>query len=146
MGVRIDGAARPTIEQAFGAAYPLHTGRLNPPYRLLLMASGARFSVAQRVLGSSLNPTEITYLDRARFSSVSLEPFCTGSRTECAVKDLEEEGREQIGSDSHVVTAGLTRCSPASEWRLCCGLSFVSCSSIRCARCLPDSLWQPSSP
>ncbi len=40
MDVRIDGATLPTIERAFNAAYPLHTGRLNLPYRLLMTASG----------------------------------------------------------------------------------------------------------
>ena len=40
MDVRIDATALPRIERAFNAAYPLHTGRLNLPYRLLLTASG----------------------------------------------------------------------------------------------------------
>ncbi len=40
MDVRIDGAALPLVERAFNAAYPLHTGRLNLPYRLLMTASG----------------------------------------------------------------------------------------------------------
>jgi uncharacterized iron-regulated membrane protein len=40
MDVRIDGTTLPAIERAFNAAYPLHTGRLNLPYGLLLTASG----------------------------------------------------------------------------------------------------------
>lgn len=40
MDVRIDGAALPAIERAVNAAYPLHTGRLNLAYRLLMTASG----------------------------------------------------------------------------------------------------------
>jgi uncharacterized iron-regulated membrane protein len=38
--VRIDATVLPTLERAFNAAYPLHTGRLNLLYRLLLTASG----------------------------------------------------------------------------------------------------------
>jgi uncharacterized iron-regulated membrane protein len=40
MDVRIDATALPMIERAVNAAYPLHTGRLNLPYRILLTASG----------------------------------------------------------------------------------------------------------
>jgi uncharacterized iron-regulated membrane protein len=40
MDVRIDAKALPTLERALNAAYPLHTGRINLPYRLLLTASG----------------------------------------------------------------------------------------------------------
>lgn len=40
MDVRIDGLALPAVERAVNAAYPLHTGRLNLPYRLLMTASG----------------------------------------------------------------------------------------------------------
>jgi uncharacterized iron-regulated membrane protein len=40
MDVRIDALALPALERTFNAAYPLHTGRLNLPYRLLLTASG----------------------------------------------------------------------------------------------------------
>ena len=40
MDVRIDGTTLPVVERAFNAAYPLHTGRLNLPYRLLLTACG----------------------------------------------------------------------------------------------------------
>ena len=46
MDVRIDGMALPTIERAVNAAYPLHTGRLNLPYRLLLTASGCGLMLA----------------------------------------------------------------------------------------------------
>jgi uncharacterized iron-regulated membrane protein len=40
MDVRIDATALPKLERAVNAAYPLHTGRLNLPYRMLLTASG----------------------------------------------------------------------------------------------------------
>jgi len=40
MDVRIDAQSLPALERAFNAAFPLHTGRLNLPYRLLLTASG----------------------------------------------------------------------------------------------------------
>jgi uncharacterized iron-regulated membrane protein len=40
MDVRIDATTLPPVERAINAAYPLHTGRLNWPYRLLLTASG----------------------------------------------------------------------------------------------------------
>jgi uncharacterized iron-regulated membrane protein len=40
MDVRIDGTELPLAERTFNAAYPLHTGRLNLPYRLLMTASG----------------------------------------------------------------------------------------------------------
>ena len=46
MDVRIDGAALPAIERAFNAAYPLHTGRLNLPYRLLMTVSGLGLVIA----------------------------------------------------------------------------------------------------
>jgi len=40
MDVRIDAARLPVPERAVNAAYPLHTGRVNLAYRLLLTASG----------------------------------------------------------------------------------------------------------
>lgn len=46
MDVRIDGTALPAIERAINAAYPLHTGRLNLPYRLLMTASGLGLALA----------------------------------------------------------------------------------------------------
>lgn len=40
MDVRIDGAALPIIERVLNTSYPLHSGRLNLPYRFLMTVSG----------------------------------------------------------------------------------------------------------
>lgn len=46
MDVRIDSAALPGIERAINAAYPLHTGSINLPLRLLLTVSGLGVTLA----------------------------------------------------------------------------------------------------
>ena len=46
MDVRIDAQSLPTLERAFNAAYPLHTGSLNLPFRLLLTLSGVGLVLA----------------------------------------------------------------------------------------------------
>jgi len=40
MDIRIDATTLPLLERASNSAYPIHTGRLNLPFRLLLTASG----------------------------------------------------------------------------------------------------------